>query len=352
MCLLYLLAAAYVLIMRFDAVPAVLKLIVVSAFSPTEAQGAFLGGSVAMAFMFGLKRAFFSNEAGLGSAPIAHSAARTNEPVREGVIAGLEPFIDTIVVCTLTALVILASGAWNRGPEAVFGEPQIATEVAPGEWTFESMPAPRKAREEARITGQWRPGENVFLIVETTQNESTAINRLPGTIALADDDSPVVTWGSIASDRPIVPHEQGIFRDLPGAMLTSYAFDRVLPGLGGFLIPIAAWLFALSTMISWAYYGEQGIVFIFGKRFVLPYQVIYCLLIIVACSGWITTDAQLDNLVGFGTGVMLFANIPIMLIFGSQAMRAYKDYIRRLDAGEMHPHDPTSMIDLVDGKDD
>ena len=84
--------------------------------------GAFLGGTVGYAFIFGMKRALFSSEAGQGSSPIAHSAARTDEPVREGIVAALEPFIDTLVVCTLTALVILSTGQWRRGPEAEFAD--------------------------------------------------------------------------------------------------------------------------------------------------------------------------------------------------------------------------------------
>ena len=122
-----------------------------------------------------------------------------------------------------------------------------------------------------------------------------------------------------------------------GAALTSHAFDRIQPGLGRWLVTIAAWLFALSTMISWSYYGEQGIVYLFGDRAVLPYKVIYCLLVIVACAGFITTDAALDTLTGFGTGVMLFANIPIMLLFGRMAMKEHHRYLKRLRSGEFAP---------------
>ena len=85
-----------------------------SAFNPQDATGAFIGGTAGYAFLWGMKRALFSSEAGQGSSPIAHAAAKTKEPVREAVVAGLEPFIDTIVVCTLTALVILSTGAWDR----------------------------------------------------------------------------------------------------------------------------------------------------------------------------------------------------------------------------------------------
>ncbi len=104
MLMLYMIAAVYVLILNIDQVPSMFALIVKSAFLPAEASGAFIGGAVGYAFLFGMKRALFSNEVGQGSSPIAHAAAKTKEPVREAVVAGLEPFIDTIVVCTLTAM--------------------------------------------------------------------------------------------------------------------------------------------------------------------------------------------------------------------------------------------------------
>lgn len=94
MCALYLLAGSYVLIVNAQEIPGLLVLIVQSAFAPTEAAGAFIGGTAAYAFLIGMKRALFSNEAGQGSAPIAHSAVKTKEPVREGIVAGLEPFIE------------------------------------------------------------------------------------------------------------------------------------------------------------------------------------------------------------------------------------------------------------------
>lgn len=105
MCGLYFLAAVLVIGMNIQLVPDMLALIVTEAFNPSSAEGAFLGGTAGYALLWGMKRALFSSEAGQGSSPIAHSAAKTDEPVREGVVAGLEPFIDTIVVCTLTALV-------------------------------------------------------------------------------------------------------------------------------------------------------------------------------------------------------------------------------------------------------
>ena len=104
-----------------------------------------------------MKRALFSSEAGLGSAPIAHSAVKTKEPVTEGVVAGLEPFIDTVVVCTITALVILTSGVWQRDAQASFDQPPAMVETAAG-WA----PAVSTLPE-----GNWQTGSQVFMVVES-----------------------------------------------------------------------------------------------------------------------------------------------------------------------------------------
>ena len=109
---LYVGAALIIILINIAAVPAAIALIFKHAFTPAAAAGGFAGAAVAAAVRFGVARGVFSNESGLGSAAIAHAAAQTNSPVRQGVIAMLGTFIDTIVVCTMTALVILTSGAW------------------------------------------------------------------------------------------------------------------------------------------------------------------------------------------------------------------------------------------------
>ncbi len=325
-----------------------LALIVTAAFNPVEASGAFLGGTMGYAFLFGMKRALFSNEAGQGSSPIAHSAAKTKEPVREAVVAGLEPFIDTLIVCTFTALVILSTGVWNRGGEGQLSQPPEVVEAGAGVYTLESVPAP------VRDTGVWQDGDAVFMVLRGEPNPQSGndLHKLYGTVIMAPNAPAKIEWSTLASDvRPVV-HESALYVDYKGATLTAKAFDSVQDGLGKWLVTLAAWLFAISTMISWSYYGEQGMVYLAGDRSVVPYKIIYCVLIIVATAGIITTDAELDNLTGIGTGVMLFSNIPIMWIFGAQAMRAYKDYVRRLESGEIGPgHEPPSLEDLISGKD-
>ncbi|WP_119459971.1 alanine/glycine:cation symporter family protein [Rhodospirillaceae bacterium SYSU D60014] len=115
MAVVYTLGALVIVVLQIDEVPAVLGMIVRDAFTGTAAAGGFAGAGFLMALRFGVARGVFSNEAGLGSAPIAHAAARTNDPVRQGVIAMLSPFFDTLIVCTMTALVILTTGAWTSG---------------------------------------------------------------------------------------------------------------------------------------------------------------------------------------------------------------------------------------------
>ncbi|MCH7893545.1 MAG: sodium:alanine symporter family protein [Proteobacteria bacterium] len=344
---LYLLAGTYVLFINSDQILGMLKLIFVSAFSTHEASGAFVGGTMGYAFMYGMKRALFSNEAGQGSSPIAHSAAKTDEPVREGVVAGLEPFIDTLIVCTFSALVILSTGVWNRGVEARYDVPPEVVSVGLDEWSLETKAAP------PRDQGEWVEGELVFAVIPAQANlvSGNNLHRLNGTI-VEENGILLVDWKSIESSVKPVLHENGVYGSYVGATLTAKAFDSVTPGLGKWLITLAVWLFAISTMISWSYYGEQGIVFLIGDRAVLSYKVIYCLLIIVATLGFIRTDEQLDNLTSLGTGVMLLANIPIIWIFGGQAMRAYHDYVARLKSGRMGPgHAPPPLDELISGRD-
>lgn len=448
MCVIYLLAGFYVLAIHLGDIPDIFRLIIASAFSPVDAGQSFLGATTGYAFLWGMKRALFSNEAGQGSSPIIHSAAKTDEPVREGIVAGLEPFIDTIVVCTITALVVLASGAWNRPPEtmlpngstlvvqnptiaqmgqlptltgeggdqklvvtdpvavdttrlgadrAVFvlvdapdsqhanrsvptaitgsvsgsganstivwgpvpagaqitDKTRVVYQGATPKWTVSATTIPPKVDTEQAISGIWEVNNGVFVVVGGGFDERTGRDRhkITGTVQKVTDAGATVQWDSIEAAVSPQLVGMGVFGNYAGASLTSHAFDRVTPGLGMWIVVLASWLFALSTMISWSYYGEQGVVYITGGHGVFLYKIIYCLMILVATVGVIKTDAQLDAWSALGTGVMLFANIPIMLVFGYQAMRAYHEYIRKLKSGVFHPHRPPKLSDVVEGKD-
>ncbi|MFQ6371564.1 alanine/glycine:cation symporter family protein [Shewanella sp. YIC-542] len=115
MTVFYIACGLAVLVVYMDQIPEAFMLVIESAFTPVAAQGGFAGAAVWAAIRFGVARGIFSNEAGLGSAPIAHAAAQTNNPVTQGLVAMLGTFIDTIVVCSITGLAIVVSGAWDSG---------------------------------------------------------------------------------------------------------------------------------------------------------------------------------------------------------------------------------------------
>jgi AGCS family alanine or glycine:cation symporter len=343
MVLVYVVAGFYVLFANFGQIPELLGMIIASAFTPTEATGAFVGGTVGSAFLFGMKRAVFSNEAGQGSSAIAHAAAKTDEPVREGLVGGMEPFIDTIVVCTFTALIILSTGVWNRAPDVAFAT--VPEAVADGDgWTFPDTPL---------AAGEWQDQQALLVVVEAGENEATGqnIHRISGVVRQTASGF-VADWQTLeGATRPTIVGG-GFYQDYVGATLTAKAFDSVAPGLGKWLITVSSWLFAISTIIAWGYYGEQGAVYMFGNRSAMPYRLVYCSLTFIATLGHIKTSADLDNMTGIGLGVIIYANLPICWIFGYQAIRAYKDYVQRLKDGRMGPdHPPPSIDDLISGRD-
>jgi AGCS family alanine or glycine:cation symporter len=119
MAIFYIVGALIIILLNVDQVPTALMTIIHHAFTGTAAAGGFAGATVLMAIHFGVARGLFSNEAGMGSAPIAHAAAKTKDPVHQGLIAMLGTFIDTIVICTMTALVIILTGSWTSGQTGV-----------------------------------------------------------------------------------------------------------------------------------------------------------------------------------------------------------------------------------------
>jgi AGCS family alanine or glycine:cation symporter len=343
MVLIYVIAGSYVLFANFGQIPEMLGLIITSAFIPTEATGAFVGGTVASAFLFGMKRAVFSNEAGQGSSAIAHAAAKTDEPVREGLVGGMEPFIDTIVVCTFTALIILSTGIWNRAPDIAFESVPQAVQSEDG-WAFPDTPLG---------PGDWKDQQGLLIVVSAGENIATGqnVHRISGRVTLTDSGF-AARWENMESTTKPEIIGGGFYQDYVGATLTAKAFDSVAPGLGKWLITIASWLFAISTIIAWGYYGEQGAVYMWGNKAAMPYRLVYCSLTFIATLGHIKTSADLANMTGIGLGIIIYANLPICWIFGYQAMRAYKDYIQRLKDGRMGPdHPPPSIDDLISGRD-
>jgi AGCS family alanine or glycine:cation symporter len=173
----------------------------------------------------------------------------------------------------------------------------------------------------------------VFLLIDSPGEDGALVRtKLYGTVG---PDLKAIGWTEPPPGAQLAG--SGVFRDFKGAGLTAHAFDREFPGLGKWLVTLAAWLFALSTMISWSYYGEQGVLFLFGKRGILPYKVVFLLLTMLA-PVVVSTDAQLGDLADVGTGWMLFANMPIVISMGYLAVRDIDTYFKRLKAGDFVPY--------------
>ena len=236
MTVLYVAGALMIVFLNFDKLPGALNEIITGAFTPTGAVGGFAGSTFMYTLVWGIKRGLFSNEAGQGSAPIAHAAAKTDEPVREGTVAMMGPYIDTITICTLTGLAIVLTDAWT-----------------------------------VMVNGE-------------------ALN---------------------------------------GSPLTAYAFKVGLPfmaGYGNYIVTAAVLLFASSTMITWSYYGDRSIQYLFGDSVVMPYRYLYCIMIFV---GSVT---QLELVWAFGDtmlGMMAIPNLIALIALSGVLVKMTNKYYSR-----------------------
>ena len=251
------------------------------AFSGSAAAGGFLGASFAYAFNRGVNRGLFSNEAGQGSAPIAHASAKGKEPVSEGFVAILEPFIDTIVICTLTGLVILSSGVWQQKFENTFQGSDIS--IVAGQWTDEDVSdvsalaafltggdtAVEPFTGEIEVTGGIAANGDYTILHARSVAENVEFligqgRPFTGVVRVAD--------GSIAEPDVFLRGESLIH----SAALTVEAFNRsFLGGAGEYIVAIGLMLFAFSTAISWSYYGDRSMTYLFGAKSIMPYRLVY-----------------------------------------------------------------------------
>jgi AGCS family alanine or glycine:cation symporter len=226
MVVLYVISVLLIIFSNVDKILPSFALIFRDAFTADSV----LGGSLGALVITGVRRAAFSNEAGIGTAPMAHGAAKTQEPVREGLVAMLGPIVDTIIVCTMTALTLIITGVWDVG-------------------------------------------------------------------------------------------------ESDGITLTADAFELALPGFGSYLLTICVAVFALSTMLSFPYYGTKCFSFIFGARKSYLYKWFYVITIPVGAT------ATLGTVVGIFDGAYALMAFPTMisaLLLSPAVVRASKDYFKRL----------------------
>ncbi|MFC0444842.1 alanine/glycine:cation symporter family protein [Pseudidiomarina halophila] len=280
--LLYVLGAFSVIFYNLDQIGPSFAAIFTDAFTGSAATGGFLGATFAYAFNRGVNRGLFSNEAGQGSAPIAHASARADEPVSEGLVSILEPFIDTIIVCTLTGLVILSSGVWNQKHENVFSRTDL--EIVAGSYN-DNNEADRTALYHYLNSTDQNTIEKYTGIIEVQGGE--AVNNgytMLHARSVAEDVRFIVAGedpysgtlriedGRLMKEDIVIMGESLVH----SAALTSIAFSNGFLGdWGEYIVPISLLMFAFSTAIAWSYYGDRAVVYLFGQRGVMPYRIIY-----------------------------------------------------------------------------
>jgi AGCS family alanine or glycine:cation symporter len=286
MAFFYIVGALLVIAFNYENILPSIGRIFSEAFTGSAAVGGFLGAGFAFTFNKGVNRGLFSNEAGQGSAPIAHSAARAQEPVSEGMVAILEPFIDTIIICSITGLVLLTSGVWNEKVENRFQQADL--EILDGTY-HENNKHDRVLMERffsndttvALYTGdlQVENGSIVTGGITIIHAESFAEDvvvtegdeKFTGTIPVSDG---VVQFGDLDNEGEAVYFNGRSL--LHSAALTTEAFTRSWLGhWGQYIVSIGLLMFAFSTAISWSYYGGRAVTYLFGTKYVIVYRLIY-----------------------------------------------------------------------------
>ena len=279
----YILGALAVIIGNYENIIPSLKLIFVHVFSPAAAVGGFLGASVAAALTRGVNRGLYSNEAGQGSAPIAHATSKTENPIEEGMVSILEPFIDTIVVCTLTGLVILSSGVWNQKFENEFEASAMDylkgsySEISSEEDLITLRNYYYDRNENIEFTGELNVSEGVLtsedvtlmhnrsFAEETTYKDRETNQSFSGVISVEE--------GKIINPGDFIIEGKSLLRS---ADLTGKAFTKSVFGdYGQYIVAFGLLLFAFSTVIAWSYYGDRATAHLFGEGWILYYRIVY-----------------------------------------------------------------------------
>jgi AGCS family alanine or glycine:cation symporter len=329
MAAIYCAGALLVLTLHADQLVPTLALIFREAFNPTAGVAGTGIGAILVTMMWGVRRGLFSNEAGQGSAPIAHAAAKTDEPVSEGVVALLEPFIDTIIICTMTGLVVVMTGVWNEkhptsldlnsgdiGWVADQADGRILrTAAAPAEFRVENGTPVITDPGAARLAWHDVRVDEFF----TDQQQSlpfTGVIRPAERIALGDDGTRITTLYGNAVET--------------GAPLTQLGFEKGLAGISGrlgmYIVFLGVFLFAISTAISWSYYGDRCAYYLLGAKAVRPYRVIY---VIMHFVGAVVPLASIWALGDVFLGVVIYPNLLALLLLSPKVVELTNSYFER-----------------------
>ena len=336
MAAIYVVGALLVIVANFDQIGMSFLSIINDAFTGSAAAGGFLGASFAFAFNRGVNRGLFSNEAGQGSAPIAHAAARTKEPVSEGAVSILEPFLDTIIICTLTGLVILSSGVWTKKFENDFQ--RFDTKIINGVFEEESQEDRERLYQFLNFGKndiEEFDGELVVKDGQALQRDFTIIHNrsIAENVKFYQNGMPysgtlLVRDGEV--DPKISLSGESL---LHSVALTGEAFATGLMGdYGRYIVSITLVLFAFTTAVAWSYYGDRAITYLFGVRYVTPYRFAYVLGFFAAAIA----DTSLVWLISAITlALMAIPNLVSIFLLRKEIRIDSSDYRERLLSGKI-----------------
>ena len=337
MAVLYVIGALLVIIYNYQNILPSFSAIIGSVFSGSAAVGGFLGASFAYAMQRGVNRGLFSNEAGQGSAAIAHSAAKGKEPASEGMVSLLEPFIDTLIICTLTALVILSSGVWKDKHQNTFDRNDMI--FVAGEYSDSNENDVKQLQ--------------IFLDRKT--EKTSEVKRFNGSISIQDgvaisDGFTLINARSIAEDVTYHQYEDESLKSIPitgeltvkdgrlenpeivvegksllhSASLTAEAFTRGFLGENGkYIVSLGLLLFAFTTAIAWSYYGDRAVTYLFGSKGVHVYRVFYVAMFALAAVVDTTVVWALANV---AIVMMTIPNLIGIMLLHKDMKKTVKDY--------------------------
>ncbi len=311
MAALYVAIALFVLIINFDKVPGAFMQIIGSAFGWEEAVGGAAGYGVLSAIRAGIARGLFSNEAGQGSAPIAHAAAQTKNPVMQGEIAMIGVFIDTIIICTMTALVILTVQGDFKKSESLMAA--NACSAAGVEWV---APAGTELTLADAFPSAYTDGRDALIAT----NGAAATGYLEQCRAAGVEVSDAAVSG--ASDPTVLMDVKHAWEtDANSAAITTRAYGAALPG-GQWIVPIALFFFAFTTIIGWSYYGEQALTYLIGEWATHPFR--YGWVLVVFAGTMVTNTDALWLLGDIANASMAFPNLIAICALSGVVLAMHK----------------------------
>ncbi len=317
MAIIYVLGALTILLLNYDKVIPAFGTILEYAFTPKAGAFGVGSGLFLTTLVWGIKRGLFSNEAGQGSAPIAHGAAKTKEPVREGVVALLEPFIDTLVVCTMTGLVIVSTGVWDMKHDTLFTTAAIETEIS-----IDGNSNTLVLRNGEAENGTIERNDHGMGVFYLDEERTQPFN---GTIEVVDGGVIITSENGIELDELHTSIVEN------GAPLTALAFENglapIFPG-GKYIVTICVILFGVSTAISWSYYGDRSIQYLAGDKSIIYYKMVYLVMHFIGAVLALETVWAIGDI---ALGLMTFPNIIALFALSGVVATASKTYFAKME---------------------